>query len=431
MPDFSMQAKPKHSLEFIMSIENLRKENELLDLFCTLVQIPSPSGEEAEVAAKIIETLRESGIEAKKDAFGNVIAKIPATDTSKKPLALSAHMDVVGDASSVNIRVSEDGNFIETDKTRTLGADDKAGVTAAMQLAMHLQNHPEIKHGGLELVFTKDEEQNMTGIHNVKFDEIDSEYILVLDSDKLGQIQISGASYTNGSLTVKTFKGGHSGIDIGDKTRLNAVKLIAELINEIPQGEYKKDDYGTVTSLNIGCVIGGGVESSIQKAVQKHLEKESYTDYVADTCMTNIINTKAAAKYSIRSSEAKNEQQLIEEILSIVERFNKKYEGLAQAEFRTETKMKAFEKSDDETITKVAVEACENLGIKADVSSFHAGAETHIYAHEKNKHSQTFKPYLIGLADIYNMHSSDEKIDVQSFQQGYELLKEVFRIYNS
>lgn len=70
----------------------------------------------------------------------------------------------------------------------------------------------------------------MTGIHNVKFDEIDSEYVLVLDADKLGQIQISGASYTNGTLKVETFKGGHSGIDIGDKTRLNAVKLIGELI---------------------------------------------------------------------------------------------------------------------------------------------------------------------------------------------------------
>lgn len=411
-------------------IKDLRKEHELVDLFCTLAEIPSPSGEEDKVSEKIIEILSAEGIEAKQDDFGNVLAKIPATDPSKKPVALSAHMDVVGDASAVNIRVSEDGKCIETDKTRTLGADDKAGVAAAMTLAIYAAKHTEIQHGGLELIFTKDEEQNMTGIHNIKFDEIDSEYVLVLDADRLGQIQISGASYTNGTLTVEALKGGHSGIDIGDKTRLNAVKLIAELICGIPQGEYKRDEYGTVTSLNIGCVIGGGVEPTIQKIVQKGQEQDSYIEYVADNCLTNIINTKAMAKYSIRSSEEENENQLIEDIQSLVENFNQKYNGLAIAKFTAQSKMKAFEKSDDDTIQKICVEACDNIGIKGEVSSFHAGAETHIYAHEKNKHGQVLKPYLLGLADIYNMHSSNEMIDIESYLKGYEFLKETFIIFN-
>lgn len=412
------------------NIDNLRKENDLIDLFCTLVQIPSPSGEEEKVSAKIVEILTSAGIQAKQDDFKNVIAKLSATDPSKKPMLLSAHMDVVGDASDVNIRISECERFIETDKTRPLGADDKVGVSAAMHLAMYLKNHPEIKHGGLELMFTRDEEQNMTGIHNVKFDEIDSEYVMVLDADKLGQIQISGASYTNGTLIVNAYKGGHSGIDIGDTSRVNAVKLIGELIAQIPQGEYKRDEYGTVTSINIGSVIGGGVEPVIQKIAQKQIEAQSYIEYVANNSLTNIINTKAMAKYSIRSSEEANEKQLINDIKNIVEEFNKKYEGLALAEFIAKSKMKAFEKSGDETIQKVCVQACENTGIKGEVSSFHAGAETHIYAHEKNKHNQVFKPYLIGLADIYNMHSSNEMVDIESFLKGYEFLKESFMIFN-
>lgn len=414
-------------------INDLRNENELVDLFCTLAQIPSPSGEEDKVSAKIVEILTQAGIDAKEDHFKNVRAKIPATNPNKKPILLSAHMDVVGDASAVNIRISADGQYIETDKSRPLGSDDKVGVAAAMYLALNLVKNPDMVqggHGGLELVFTKDEEQNMTGIHNVKFDEIDSEYVLVLDADKLGQIQISGASYTNGTLTVTTLKGGHSGIDIGDKTRLNAVKLIAELVNEIPQGEYKRDEYGTVTSINIGCIVGGGVEPVVQKIAQKGIEADSYIEYVANNCLTNIINTKAMAKYSIRSSEEDNEQQLINDIHKIVEQFNKKYEGLAVAEFVAKSKMKAFEKSDDETIQKVCVQACDNIGIKGDVSSFHAGAETHIYAHEKNKHGQILKPYLLGLADIYNMHSSDEMVNIDSFLKGYEFLKESFVIFN-
>lgn len=415
-------------------IESLRKENELIDLFCTLAQIPSPSSEEDNVSAKIVEILTSAGISAKEDHFKNVVAKIPATNNKKRPILLSAHMDVVGDASEVNIRISEDGNFIETDKKRTLGADDKVGVSAAMYLALYLAKYPEIDHGGLELVFTKDEEQNMTGIHNVEFDKIDSEYVLVLDADKLGQIQISGASYTNGTLIVNTFKGGHSGIDIGDKTRLNAVKLIGELINDIPQGEFKVDEYGTVTSINVGCVIGGGVEPVIQKIAQKGesvVSDQSFLEYVANNSLTNIINTKAMAKYSIRSSEEENENLLIQQIKDIVEKFNEKYKGLATAEFIAKTKMKAFEKSDDETIPKICTKACKNISITADVSSFHAGAETHIYAHKENKYGQKFKPYLLGLADIHNMHSNNEMVNIQSFLKGYEFLKETFMIYNN
>ena len=411
-------------------INCLRKEHDLIDIFCTLAEIPSPSGKEDKVADKIVEILTTNGVNAHKDAFGNVMAYIEPTDGTKKPLLLSAHMDVVGDSSPVNIRISEDGKFIETDKTRTLGSDDKTGDAAAIKLALEIAKS-DIKHGGLELVFTKDEEQTMTGINNVEFNKINSEYVLVLDADKMGQVQISGASYTNGTLIVNAVKGGHSGIDIGDKTRLNAVKLIAELINEIPQGEYKRDDYGTVTSINIGSVIGGGVEAVIQRISQEGIKAESYIDYVADNSMTNIINTKAVAKYSIRSSEEANENQLIEDIKAIVEKFNKKYDGLANAEFIAKSKMKAFEKSGDETIQKIGLEAGKKVGIKVEVSSFHAGAETHIYAHKTNKDGKVFKPYLIGLADIYNMHSSDEKMDYASYLKGYEFLKELFLIFNA
>ena len=66
------------------------------------------------------------------DLFGNVRAEIPATDETKEPLLLSAHMDVVGDFSPVN--VVKDGDVLKTDGKRTLGADDKAGVACAMML---------------------------------------------------------------------------------------------------------------------------------------------------------------------------------------------------------------------------------------------------------------------------------------------------------
>lgn len=409
-------------------MDTIRKEFKLIDLFCELALIPSPSLKEEKVAEKILAIFKENNIEAKTDEYGNVKAKVPATDVNKKPILLSSHMDVVGDDSPINLRLN--GNIIETDKTRTLGSDDKAGVAAAIMLAIELSKNKDIKHGGLEIVFTRDEEQNMTGIHNLKMEELESEHVLVMDADKLGQVQISGADYTKLTVNIEALKGGHSGIDIDDKTRLNAGKLIAELVNELPQGVYHKDEYGVVTSINLGVIVGGGIQTAIDNIKNSNMKSNEYQNYIIDKAVTNVINTKAGAAYSIRSSSREYEKNLINEIKVIVDNFNKKYAGLAVAKMETSEHLPPFEKSNDETMINVAKEAGKNLNLDLDISSFHAGAETHIYANKQNKNGVKFKPVLIGVADIYNMHSSDEQMDYVSYLKGYELVKEMFRVFN-
>ena len=212
---------------------------DIISIFEELVKIPSPSLCEEVVAKKIMEYTYNNGINAYLDDYKNVIIKIPANCEGKKPLLLSAHMDVVGNSSPINICYSDDKKTIKTDGTRTLGADDKAGVAVALNLAIYLAKNPEIKHGGLEIVLTRDEETTMTGIKNIKFEELDSENVLVLDSDSLGNFEISGAGYTIIDLEVTTKLGGHSGNDIQDKKRHNAAKLIADLVSKLPNGAYK------------------------------------------------------------------------------------------------------------------------------------------------------------------------------------------------
>ena len=160
------------------------------------------------------------------------------------------------------------------------------------------------------------------------------------------------------------------------------------------------------------------------------MKSNQYHDCIMEKAITNVINTKAGAVYSIRSSSRKYEESLISELKVIVDNFNKKYDGLAIAKLETTEHLPPFEKSDDETLVNVAKEAGKNLNIDLDISSFHAGAETHIYANEKNKYGVTFKPVLIGIADIYNMHSANEQIDYVSYLKGYELIKEMFKVFN-
>lgn len=403
----------------------------LIDIFAELVQIPSPSLSEDKVIRWVKDFCKTHNLDFALDDYENVFIKVPATDNNKKPILLSAHMDVVGDFSPILLKT--EGNFIKTDGTRTLGADDKVGIACALLLASELAKANDIVHGGLEIVFTRDEEHGMSGIKHVDFKKIQSKYVLVLDADKLGQLLVSGASYTNSVLKVTTTYGGHSGLDIGDKNRLNAAKLIAELVCKIPQGVFYADETGTITSINLGTIIGGNIQNNAAKIVSDKIESKNYLNYFIQNAVTNVINTDAQTSYSIRSASVEKENELQEIIKNYVDEFNKKYDGLAKAEIVFSKHLPPFEKANDadnNLIEKIHTIACEKTGVKQDVSSFHAGAETHIYAQNTNSFGEKFSPFLVGLSDVFNMHSCDEKVDYKTMLKGYELLKQLFVEFN-
>lgn len=403
-------------------------KEELVEIFKSLVQIPSPSLSEEKVIEWILDYCSKNGITAVTDEFKNVHITVEATDKSKCPMALSSHMDVVGDFSPINL-VEEDG-FIKTDGKRTLGADDKAGVACALCLAKELKNSDK-KHGGLEIIFTRDEENHMSGIKHMDFNSINAQHILVLDGDKVGNLEVSGASYTFGLLKVTTPYGGHSGIDIHEKHRLNAAKLVGELIENIPQGVFYRDETGTITSINIGTVIAGNIQNTACKIVDDNFKTDRFIDYFMENSVTNVINTEAQVSYSIRSASVKKENELKALIEKVVADFNGIYGEYAKAEINFRENLPPFEKSEDPIMEEAYKIACEKVGHKPVITSFHAGAETHIYAKNKNAKGENFSPFLFGVADIYGMHSNAEKIDVESFFKGYELVKEIFLAFNT
>lgn len=403
---------------------------EILELFEELVKIPSPSLGEINVSEKIKAITYINGINAYYDDYQNLIIDVPANDENKKPLLLSAHMDVVGNSSPVNICYSEDRKYIETDKERTLGADDKAGVSVALMLAIYLASHKEIKHGGLEIVFTRDEETNMTGINHVKFDELKSENVLVLDSDSLGNFEIAGAGYTKLDIEVTAKYGGHSGNDIADKKRYNAAKLIADLVSKLPNGVYKREKGFTITSCNLGSIVAGAVDIGIERLLDKDNIEKPYSKTLIGLCADNVINTSAYAHYSLRSSNKKYEEKLIAKFNKEIEKFNKKYKDLANAKLNVKIHMLPFEKSPNQEMAKIAKIAGSVVGVPVKIQSFHAGAETHVYANKTNKFNKKFKPVLVGVANIYSMHSNNEKMEADSLKKGFEFIKQIFIEYN-
>lgn len=386
-----------------MELNEIRKNYEIVDLFCQLAEIPSPSMHEEKVIEFIKDYCEKYQLNFETDNYGNVIIKVEATDCSKQPILLSAHMDVIGDDSPINIYMDND---LLRAKGRTLGADDKIGVANALYLAKKLVESNE-NHGGLEIVFTRDEESGMSGIRHLDFSKINSKYVLVLDSDSLGQLMTAGASYTQVKISVKSAKGGHSGIDIADTTRKNSAKLIAELIAQMPQGVFYSKNNQVVTSCNLGGIKAGDIN------------------------VTNIINPEAFASYSIRSSSREMEEALKNVMTECIKKFNKHYENLATAEIIFEEHLPPFEEVKDEYIPILFETVAKKLEITPEISSFHAGAETHIYANNINSKGEKFVPYLVGLANVCSMHSSDENVDYKTILQGAKLLKATFDVYNS
>ena len=168
---------PEETLK--MELSELKTKHRLIDLFLQLCEIPSPPLKEKFLSEKIMAIFKQNNISAKYDEYKNIIAQIPATEKCKntQPLLLSAHMDVVGGSEKVTIRLSGDGKYIETDKTRTLGADDKAGVAAIIDLALDMVNPGfNIEHCPIEIIFTRDEEKGMTGIRNLDTSNLKSMY---------------------------------------------------------------------------------------------------------------------------------------------------------------------------------------------------------------------------------------------------------------
>lgn len=116
---------------------------------------------------------------------------------------------------------------------------------------------------------------------------------------------------------------------------------------------------------------------------------------------------------------------------STVKEFAKEHANLADVTIEFEEHLPPFEKVNDEYIPLLFETSARKVGVEPDITTFHAGAETHIYANETNASGEKFIPYLVGLATVCNMHTADEYLDYKSILKGHEVLREFFKAYNA
>jgi tripeptide aminopeptidase len=274
------------------------KKSELLELLLDLCRIDSPSGEEKSVGDYIIKHLARHKIRASRDAYGNVIAKVAGEG---KPLVISAHLDTVEPGRGVKPVVRN--GVVRSDGPTILGADDKAGLTAAIAVAEEAVGQGW-RIRPLELVFTRQEETDLDGVSHLDWSRIRAREGLILDgSDAPGRITIASPYIYNIDIRVKG-RAAHAGVE--PEKGINALAIAAEAIRELKLGRIDRQ-----TTANIGTLAAGTASNAIPAEAVMHAEARSHSQKSAlaqvdimNRAFKRAVGRRRGAKLTFKSTPA-------------------------------------------------------------------------------------------------------------------------------
>ncbi len=224
-------------------------QERLINDFCDLVRIDSPSGEEWDVALQVSDRLANLGFQVARDDHGNVIAR----EDGDRPLLLSAHMDTVDPGRSIRPQVA--GDRITSDRNTILGGDCKAGVAAILE-ALETVREEGRPRRPVQVVFTRGEEIGLVGASNLDFSMIDATEAVVFDGN--GPVN----TITGGSPTYMAFdinirgRGAHAGVE--PEKGLSAIQIASDIISDLPQGRIDEE-----TTFNVATITGGTVRNAV------------------------------------------------------------------------------------------------------------------------------------------------------------------------
>jgi dipeptidase D len=225
----------------------------IVALLAEINRVPRCSHHEEKIAAWLEAWGRERGFPVVRDAADNVVISVAARGgmDNAPTVILQAHMDMVcvktpesgHDFSKDPIKHIRDGEWLTADGT-TLGADDGIGVAIALSIA----EADDIAHPPLQLLFTTNEEDGMTGAAALSKDVLTGNILVNIDNEDEGHFcigcaggttveavfemnpePVDAAAWRTGKIAVSGLRGGHSGGDI-DKHRGNAIKILGRAL---------------------------------------------------------------------------------------------------------------------------------------------------------------------------------------------------------
>lgn len=233
--------------------------------FDAIRQIPRESKNEKGISDYVEQWAHSNSLQCFRDKIGNVCVKVPASPgfEDKPTVCLQAHSDMVcekkdgskHDFAKDPIKLKMDGKLLKSASGTTLGADNGIGVATAMALAID----PDVKHPPLEILITVQEEIGLYGAFALdpKAFDMKSECVINLDSEKPDEICVTSAGLQKATairdglnlnrtetqdmqsghyyeINLTSLRGGHSGVNIHEEDRGNAILGLADFLDKMP-----------------------------------------------------------------------------------------------------------------------------------------------------------------------------------------------------
>ncbi|HZG73247.1 MAG TPA: M20/M25/M40 family metallo-hydrolase [Chondromyces sp.] len=226
----------------------------LLNEFLELIQIDSETKNESQIAKVLKQKFEDLGVRVYEDdtkeqtghGAGNLICTLEGNE-SIDPIYFTSHMDTV--VPGQGIKPSVQDGYVVSDGTTILGADDKAGLAAMLEMIRVLKEQ-SIEHGTIQFIITVGEESGLVGAKALDSSLIKAKYGYALDSDgKVGNIIV--AAPTQAKIKAVIYgKTAHAGV--APEKGISAITIAAKAISKMPLGRIDEE-----TTANIGRFEGG------------------------------------------------------------------------------------------------------------------------------------------------------------------------------
>jgi tripeptide aminopeptidase len=231
------------------------------DLFVELCRIESPSGSEAECAARVRAELERLGLSVEPDDSGNLLARVAGRSPDGPAVLLCAHLDTVTPEAPIEPVLVDDG--WENANDGILGADNKAAVAMLLAVAHRATAAPPPV--GLELLFTVSEEVGLVGAQAFDLGRLRSRFGFVFDhASPIGEIVLAAPTYYR---IEADFHGAAAHAGIRPELGRSAISAAVAAVAAMRLGRLDEE-----TTANVGRMAGGGESTNV---VPEHCRVEA------------------------------------------------------------------------------------------------------------------------------------------------------------
>jgi len=332
-----------------MSVITVNQER-LINEFIELVKVDSETKYEAEIAKVLKNKFNNLGLEVIEDSAqnktdhsaNNLICTLKG-NKNVDPIFFTAHMDTVTPGKNIKPRISNE--YIQSNGTTILGADDKAGIAVLLEVIRILKEQ-NYDHGDIQFVITVGEESGLAGAKALDYSLLNASFGYALDSDgPVGNIVIE-APFQSKIFTKIYGKSSHAGV--APEKGVSAITVAAKAIAKMSLGRIDEE-----TTANIGYFKGG---------------KETQTNVVCD--FVEIVSEARSLKKEKLMDVTNNMQTTFEQVAS-------KFGGRADVEIKE--MYPGFQQKKDDPVVQMAQYAAEKLDLPVQLLKSGGGSDANIF----------------------------------------------------